>query len=95
MATKPETRFKEKVYKRLRQIPGIYFTKIQQVAIRGVLDLHIGYKGKFLAWELKVGNNKMDPLQAHEASKIRGAGCIARVVTPETLDEAMEELLNV
>jgi hypothetical protein len=94
MAKKPETRFKEKVFDRLDLIPGIYYRKIQQVAIRGTLDLILCYRGKFFAWELKVGDNTLDKLQAYEANWIKEAGGVARAVTPETLDEAIEELLN-
>jgi hypothetical protein len=46
------------------------------------------------AWELKVGKNKADKLQLFKLDCIKQAGGIARVVTPETLEEAIEELLN-
>lgn len=48
--------------------------------------------GKFVAWELKVGNNKITALQEHNLKQIQKAGGIARVVTPENLDECLKEL---
>lgn len=94
LAKKPETRFKEKVYEALDKIPRLYYTKIQQVAIKGTLDIIICYDGKFFAWELKVGKNKADGLQNYEIYKIKRAGGVARVVTPATLEEALQEILN-
>lgn len=94
MAKKKETIFKEKVFDRLGEIPGIYYRKIQQVAIRGTLDIIICFRGKFFAWELKIGDNTLDPLQEYEANWIREAGGIARAVTPENLEEAIQELYN-
>ena len=94
MSKQKETLFKEKVVKRLAKIPNLYCRKIQQVSIRGTLDLIICYRGKFFAWELKVGDNKPDNLQQYEISWIQEAGGIARVVTPDNFEESLKELLN-
>jgi hypothetical protein len=95
MAKKPETIFKEKkVCPALDKIPKLYYTKIQQVAIRGTPDILICYNGKFFAWELKVSKNKASGLQNYEIYKIKRAGGIARVVTPATLEEAIQEILD-
>lgn len=90
----PETKFKMKVQSRLSSIPGIWHVKIQQVALRGIPDILICYKGKFFAWELKVGRNDVTQLQNFVLNNISKAGGVARVVTPESLEEAMEELLG-
>ena len=83
-----------KVQSRLAGIPELYVVKIQQVALRGVPDMLICYKGKFFAWELKTDTGKPTDLQNYVISKIKKAGGVARVVTPKTFEEAMEELLN-
>jgi len=92
--TNPETKFKMKVQSRLSGIPELYVVKIQQVALRGVPDMLICYKGKFFAWELKTDTGKPTDLQNYVINKIKQAGGVARVVTPKTFEEAMEELLN-
>jgi hypothetical protein len=48
--------------------------------------------GFFVAWELKVGKNPLTELQQYNLKRIREAGGIAREVTPDNLEEAMEEL---
>lgn len=88
----PETRFKMKVQSRLATIPNLWVVKIQQVALRGIPDIIICYKGKFFAWELKVGKNDVTQLQQHVLNNISKAGGVARVVTPDNLEECMEEL---
>lgn len=90
----PEGRFKLKVQKRLREIPEIFFFKTQEVSVRGIPDVLICYRGMFYAWELKVNKNKATELQQHVLNNITKAGGIARVVTPDNLDECIEELLN-
>ena len=92
--TNPETKFKCKVQDKLKQVPELWVVKIQQVALRGIPDLLICYKGMFYAWELKTEKGKLDPLQEHVLNNIKLAGGIARVVTPANLDECMEELLG-
>ncbi len=91
-----ETAFKIKFRKRLDAIPGLYVTKIQQVAIRGIPDLLICYKGKFIAYELKVPPNKLKVggLQEWHLNAISAAGGVAKVVTPLTMEETLKELLN-
>lgn len=90
----PETKFKVKVQEKLKQVPGLWNVKIQQVALRGIPDLLICYKGMFYAWELKTSTGKLDSLQEHTLNNIKQAGGTSRVVTPANLDECMEELLG-
>lgn len=87
-----ETRFKNKVLAQLKEIPSLYFVKIQMVATRGIPDILMCYKGHFIAWELKVDGGKPSALQIYNLAKINEAGGIARIVTPETLDKVMEEI---
>ena len=92
MPKKPETLFKEKVQKYLKTIPNLYARKINQVALRGMPDLLVCYKGHFIAMELKVGNNNTDALQEYDLQMVRAAGGIAWVVTPENFNDIKEKL---
>lgn len=73
-------------------VPNLWAVKVQQVAIRGTPDLLICYRGRFFAWELKVGKNQATGLQAFNLERIQDAGGVARVVTPETFPLAWDEL---
>ena len=92
MAQQGETKFKEKVLRKLKMVPNLWVVKVQQVAIRGTPDLLICYRGRFVAWELKVGKNQATGLQAFNLERIQDAGGVARVVTPETFPLAWDEL---
>lgn len=88
-----ETRFKTKVLKKLKELGfDIFVMKIQQVAKVGDPDIVLCCGGRFVAWELKVGDNKATSLQQYKLDLITKAGGIARVVTPENLNECLEEL---
>ena len=89
---KPETRFTAVVKQRLNIIPNSWWVKIQLVALRGIPDFLGCMRGKFVALELKVGNNKPTMLQAFVIKKIQEAGGYAKVVTPENLEEVLKEL---
>lgn len=88
---KPETRFKQAVVKRLKDI-GCWFTKTQQVAIRGTPDILGCRNGKFFAMELKANEKaKRSALQEFELSCIQHQGKgIGLVVYPENLEEKLE-----
>lgn len=83
MTMKPETRFKEKVLRELRALPGCHAEKIQQKTIRGTSDIHVCLRGWFVALELKVGTGRTDPLQDHVLACVERAGGLAYVATPE------------
>ena len=74
-------------------INDIYIIKVQQVCKVGDPDILMCYRGRFIAWELKVGKNKATPLQQYKLDEITNAGGIARLVTPENVDECLGELL--
>lgn len=94
MAKQAETVFKEKVQRKLKTVPNLWFSKIQQVAIRGTPDILICYCGRFFAWELKVGKGKASGLQEFNLARISEASGVARVVTPENFDECWSELMQ-
>lgn len=93
---KPESKFQDKVQSRFRELQklgaSLWWVKAQMVAIRGIPDLLICANGVFVAWELKVGNNKASDLQGWTLDNISKAGGTARVVTPENFDEQLKEL---
>ena len=62
---------------------------------RGVPDLIICAKGRFIAVELKVGNNTPTPLQADYLDRISLAGGQAHVVYDlETFKKVIEDALH-
>lgn len=92
MAQQPETIFKTKVLKRLKEIPNTWVVKVQQQAIRGTPDLLICHDGIFFAWELKASNGRVSKLQQFTLDQIDEAGGVARVVTPENFEDMIAEL---
>lgn len=76
-------------------MPEVWVIKIQQVAKVGDPDLILCVRGWFVAWELKVGKNTVTKLQDHKLKSISDAGGIARVVTPENLDECIKEIEDI
>ena len=93
MSKQPETLFKERVVRRLKEIPGLWVEKIQQVGIRGTPDLLICYRGYFIAWELKTDRGRVEPLQQFKLDEIEKSGGIARIVRPKNLGLHLAELL--
>lgn len=68
MAKKPETVFKERVHRDLRKLGhdtgALWFTKTQQVCIRGTPDELLCARGNFIAIELKATpSDKLDGMQ--------------------------------
>lgn len=90
----PETLFKEKVVRKLKAIPNIWWVKVQQVGLRGTPDLLICVNGFFVAWELKVPPNKVKPgtLQHLALTMIEKAGGYSAEVTPQNLDAHLSRL---
>jgi hypothetical protein len=78
----PETKFKEKVQEDLKTLPDCYFTKIQQVAIRGIPDILLCVNGRFVGMELKV-DSEISALQLYNLMKIQEANGVAIIATPK------------
>ena len=88
-----ETRIKIKVLARLRSYnPKVWYTKVQQKSKRGDPDILMCVNGIFVAWELKTTTGKLSKLQLHALRQVSLAGGVARVVNPENIDKAFEEL---
>lgn len=82
MSKNPETKFKEKVVEILDEIPGVWILKTQERARRGVPDLLICIRGRFVAIELKTDEGEVDPLQEVILQRIRQAQGLAFVTSP-------------
>jgi carbamoylphosphate synthase large subunit len=90
----PETKFKEKVIEDLKTLDPIWFSKIQQVAIRGIPDILLCLVGNFVALELKVDSN-LTELQKYNLKKITLAGGYAYEVTPKNWKKIFQELKEI
>lgn len=95
---KAETIFKERVFRDLEDIHAtvpIYYTKIQQVSIRGTPDVFCCINGVFIAIELKRSGaiaRTDEFLQEYNLAKIRKAGGIGVTLTPEEWPEFYSKL---
>jgi hypothetical protein len=90
----PETKFKEKVIKDLRTLKPIWFSKIQQVAIRGIPDILLCIRGNFIAIELKV-DAELTELQHYNLVNIQKAGGWSYDVTPKNWKQIFQKLKEI
>lgn len=93
MSKKPETKFKEKVHAKLKTLKHCWYYKTQEVSRRGIPDIIMCYRGKFIAIELKV-DAPIESLQEYTIKKIRSAYGLAFVITPDSWDEFWQFLLG-
>lgn len=79
-----------KISEYLKTVPSLFFWKEHggQYGTAGIPDIIVCYKGKFIAFECKVGNNKPTVLQAITLRQILKAGGYALVV--RTLEEVRQ-----
>ena len=91
----PEKMFKKKVTRVLRRTEGVTFFIKEALGLRGIADLIICSRGRFVAWELKATKGSaVTPLQLHFLKEVRNCGGIGRVVYPENFKECLEEVLK-
>lgn len=70
------------------------------MAIRGIPDIIICYKGRFVAWELKRSKYEANKktgrivLQRYVIGRIREAGGIADIIHPDNLEDKLNELIS-
>jgi hypothetical protein len=84
MAKKPETVFKERILKRLEELPNTWALKTQERSKRGIPDLLLCMDGLFVAIELKKSDkDDPDPLQEWNLDCIVKAGGVAITCYPE------------
>ena len=68
--------------KYLKTVPGLFFWKEHggMYGTAGIPDIIVCYKGKFIAFEAKVGYNKPTELQTQTINQITRSGGLAQVV---------------
>jgi len=70
------------------------------MALRGISDIIICYRGRFTVWELKRSEKEFlkgsdrQPLQQYHIDKVKEAGGRGEFVYPENFEEKLNELLN-
>ena len=69
-----EARLKTQVLKYLRTIQYLWVYKAADQFQSGIPDLIICHAGKFKTIELKVGKNKLSPIQDYVGKRIEEAG---------------------
>jgi Holliday junction resolvase len=90
----PEAAVKKKVRAILDYFGVYYFSPATGGYGRsGVPDVIACYRGKFIAVEVKAGDNKPTALQERELSQIKKRGGVALVVNEKNLDE-LHDLLG-
>jgi len=74
----------------------VWYSKIQQVSIRGTPDILLCLAGKFIAIEMKASETaKISELQTYNLSKIQKAGGIAVVAYPENWENIYSYLTDI
>lgn len=98
----PETRFKNRVMKRLKALPGTWWEKIQQVGKRGTPDI-LGCvrcakcdRGIFVALELKTNEGVLAAIQEAKLDDIGKAGGWCGVLAPSSMEllEGIEDYVR-
>lgn len=81
-----------KISEYLKTVPNLFFWKEHggMYGTAGIPDLIVCYKGRFIAFECKVGKNKPTALQAITIGQIVAAGGYAVVV--RTVDEVRKTI---
>jgi hypothetical protein len=90
MAKKPETLFKERLFRKLREVPGLYIRKIQAGSVGGMPDILIIVNGWAVMPELKMPGNNPTPLQWINIERINAAGGAAFPLYPNEEREFIE-----
>jgi hypothetical protein len=99
VAKKEETKFQEKVLKRLRRMPKSWWLNCEMLSLIGIPDIIGCVEGRFVALELKrniseIENENKHLLQRHILMSIENAGGYAMMVSPEVFDEVCEEVVQ-
>lgn len=87
-----ETQLVDKIKDYLKGVKDLFFWKEHggMYGTAGIPDIIVCYKGRFIAFEVKVGNNKVTLLQALAIRQILHAGGYAFVV--KSVDEVKEAI---
>lgn len=98
MAQKAETRFSNRVHEdlvALERMNYLWFTKVQQVSIRGVPDYLICAGGVFVGLELKRADGiQPDALQTYNLRKIKIVGGFSFTANPDNWNEIYSAIVD-
>ncbi len=63
-----------KVLKHLKSVPNVWAIKVITANERGCPDILCCVRGRFLGIEVKEGKDRLSPIQAEQADRIRKSG---------------------
>lgn len=92
MAQKPETKFKDKVWPLLKEIPRSEWVKTQMVSVRGVPDWIGCVNGFAVFMEMKADGGKADALQKYRLTKAGISGAYVSLLEPSNLEKVLLDL---
>lgn len=87
--------------KLLKDLPDTWHFTKEALALRGLPDIIGCSRGQFFAWELKRDHKEANKktgrivLQRYILSLINKAGGIGRIVHPDNLEEALQEIQSI
>lgn len=88
-----ETKFKTKVLKFLKTLPGLkWIYKTSDKFATGIPDILFLYEGTLLAIELKVNSNPLSEMQIYQLERINLAGGNTYILHPDNFEEFKEEI---
>lgn len=87
---KLESKVQREILNYLNEQPNLFVYKIILANKRGIPDIQVCYKGRFISLEVKQVGKEAEPLQAYNIKQIEKAGGIA--VTVYSLEEVIEVL---
>ena len=93
MDTQKEAKIQKQIIDYLKKVPNLYFIKTIVSNRRGIPDIHLCYRGMYVALEVKRLGEDATALQEYELSQIRKAGGFALVVrSVEDVRQVIETL---
>jgi hypothetical protein len=94
MAKKPETAFIEKLDALLKKTFGkdLWLENIQQASKAGTPDRLLCINGFFVGLEVKTDKGTPSKIQLLKLAKIKRAGGLAYIVTPENINVVITDL---
>ena len=81
-----------KILAYLNKVPNLYYMKAIVSNKRGIPDINLCYKGRYVALEVKRVGEEATPLQQYNLERVRKAGGIGEVVY--SLEQVKEIILS-
>ncbi len=94
MAKNPETRLVKKILDALEKEGGVWYKIVaNEFQEPGIPDIVGSYRGRFVAFEVKMPTGSLRPIQRYQINRLTREGrAVVAVVT--TVDEALSVLRN-